>query len=529
MEKLLFLFYLLVGCSDHSIIKVETVDPEPLTPKIVVSPESIEYGHLVAGIETAADLITIVNAGDGLLEIDEIGIYGQTNFTFDRPISYNLENSEKVEFNVYYEPETFEEKSAYLYIISNDPDDPVVDIPIHGFGDAPVIDVNPTESDLGIVYLGCEETTLIEINNLGNMDLIIDSLDFWISPPNDFSLTNPILPLVVLPNGTETIEIPYAPEDLLADSAMVDINSNDPVDPKVTVDLDATSDYSEFITDSFEQASTRRVDILFVIDNSGSMGIFQTHLANNISAFMSAFALLNADYQIAVITTDNYNFQGQIITNTSPDPVAELSTQVQTGTYGSGHERGIFMSHEALQAGRDAGPGSAFLREDSSLVIVYVSDERDGYSYNWMNYALYIETLKSDKSQIIAHSVVGDYPSGCTYNNGSYTRNVMSGTGYHDIVNYFGGSNYSICALDWGQQLQSMAFSSVPVLSYKLSNDQIVEDTIEVKIEGQVSTAWWYNADNNEVSFNSTDAPEDGEIIQITYAVLGCQDEEVEE
>jgi len=508
---------------------VNTVESEPPVPSIVVSPESIDYGHLVAGLESLGDLVTIVNAGDGLLEIDDIGIYGQSNFTFDRPSSYDLENSEKVEFNVYYEPETFEEKSAFLYIVSNDPDNPVVEIPIHGYGDAPVIEVNPLETDRGVVYLGCEDVTFVEINNLGNMDLIIDSLDFWISPPNDFSLIQPVFPLVVSPGSTEVIEAIYAPEDLISDIAMIDINSNDPVEPQVTVDLAATSDYSGFITDSFEQASTRRVDILFVIDNSGSMNIFQTHLANNMNAFMNAFTSLNADYQIAVITTDNYNFQGPMVTNASTNPVSELSAQVLTGTNGSGFERGISMSYEALQSGRDAGPGSAFLREDSSLVIVYVSDERAGYSYNWMNYASYIETLKVDKNQIIAHSVVGDHPSGCSYNNGSYTRNVMSGIGYHDIVNHFGGSNYSICALDWGQQLQSMAFNSVPVLSYLLSSDGVIENTIEVKIEGQTTTAWWYNAENNEVNFNSADAPEDGEMIEITYASFDCQDEEIEE
>ena len=41
---------------------------------IVVSPESIEYGHLIAGLEILSDLVTIVNAGDGLLEIEDIGV-----------------------------------------------------------------------------------------------------------------------------------------------------------------------------------------------------------------------------------------------------------------------------------------------------------------------------------------------------------------------------------------------------------------------------------------------------------------------
>jgi len=525
MKKLLFLFYLLIGCSDHAIIKVETTEPVPESPSIVVSPESIEYGHLVAGVETLSDLVTIVNAGEATLEIEDIGIYGQTNFTFDRPIAYELENSEKVEFDVYYEPITFEEKNAFLYIKSNDPENPVVSIPLHGYGDAPVIEVDPVSTDRGTVALGCEDITDIRIKNLGNMDLVVDDVTLWVSPPNDFQLdSNMALPIIVPPNGEEIINALYIPEDLLSDSAMIDIDSNDPIEPIVTVDLVADSDYSEYIKDSFEQASTRRVDILFVIDNSGSMNVFQTHLSNNINIFMSAFAALNADYQIAVITTDNPSFRGQIITPSHPDPVSELASQVVTGTYGSGNERGLRMSHDALQPGADGGPGSVFLREDASLAIVYVSDERSAYHYLWQNYANYIESLKPAKEFIIAHSVVGDHPTGCYYNNNGYTRNVMFGDGYYDIVNHFGGTNYSICASDWGQQMQSMAFNSVPVLSYALSREGVVEDTIEVSIGGQINTNWWYSADNNEINFNSADAPEDGQVIEVNYAILGCQE-----
>ena len=70
-----------------------------------------------------------------------------------------------------------------------------------------------------------------------------------------------------------------------------------------------------------------------------------------------------------------------------------------------------------------------------------------------------------------------------------------------------------------------MAFNSVPLLSYALSDAGAIEETIEVKIGGQVSNVWWYNAENNEVNINSADAPADGEIIEITYAALDCQEE----
>ena len=38
-----------------------------------------------------------------------------------------------------------------------------------------------------------------------------------------------------------------------------------------------------------------------------------------------------------------------------------------------------------------------------------------------------------------------------------------------------------------------------------------------------------FSPESNEVNFNSADAPDDGEVIEITYAILGCQEEEIED
>ena len=56
--------------------------------------------------------------------------------------------------------------------------------------------------------------------------------------------------------------------------------------------VEISGDY--FITDTFEQSEINKVDILFVIDNSGSMGVFQSELSSNMNTFMNAEP--NVDY-----------------------------------------------------------------------------------------------------------------------------------------------------------------------------------------------------------------------------------------
>ena len=49
----------------------------------------------------------------------------------------------------------------------------------------------------------------------------------------------------------------------------------------------------------------RKVDILFVIDDSGSMGEEQAKLAANFAPFVATLEEAGADYRIAVTTTDD--------------------------------------------------------------------------------------------------------------------------------------------------------------------------------------------------------------------------------
>ncbi|MFN8845821.1 MAG: hypothetical protein ACK5W9_03130, partial [Bdellovibrionales bacterium] len=48
------------------------------------------------------------------------------------------------------------------------------------------------------------------------------------------------------------------------------------------------------------------IDILWVIDNSGSMNSSQTNLASNFGAFIQDFITLNYDFRMAVTTSDTW-------------------------------------------------------------------------------------------------------------------------------------------------------------------------------------------------------------------------------
>ena len=171
-----------------------------------------------------------------------------------------------------------------------------------------------------------------------------------------------------------------------------------------------------------------------------------------------------------------------------------------------------------------AAPGGDFFREDAKLVVIFVSDERDQSIGGWISYKPFFDNIKP-AGDFVPFAVIGDEPSGCAYSYGSGTRNADFGEGYWDMVQDYGGDWYSICAADWGVQLQSLANQVTERRSFALDEPDPIEETIEVKVNGQVTTEWVYDVALNSVVFNEGHVPSEGQTITIDYALWGCDSE----
>ena len=283
-------------------------------------------------------------------------------------------------------------------------------------------------------------------------------------------------------------------------------------------------DVEQWYSEQWHQDEVPILDVLWVIDNSGSMMPFQTNLSTNIGSFMTAFINTGADYRMAVITTDRWTF-GTIIDQTHPDPEATLSNLVVTGVMGSAYEKGIEMAHRALQNtdyDTGAAPGTSFWRNDATLVVIYVSDEPDFSIGTWTAYTSFFDTLKPNVDMMLHFGVIGDYPSGCTWSNGLYHRNVGFGSGYYDMTQRYNGDWYSICATDWGNQMQDLANTVTVRSTFELEEDDPIESSIIVSVNGQNTTGWTYDPVTNSVVFDENSVPEPSQTITIEYGIWGC-------
>jgi hypothetical protein len=154
------------------------------------------------------------------------------------------------------------------------------------------------------------------------------------------------------------------------------------------------------------------VDILFVIDSSGSMGDNQQSLINSFAGFVTAIKdklQYAKSYHVGVVTTDDYYYNkagcqkiGSLVTQTGgpessssvcgpyssgkpymdetePDLAGKFACAAKVGAGGSDDERVARALLDATNPGNNA-PGACndgFSRPDSLLVIVIVTDEDD--------------------------------------------------------------------------------------------------------------------------------------------------------
>jgi hypothetical protein len=520
---------LFAGCSDYklSVIPEET-EPPVLSPEIEVTPEEHSFGAIDANGYGDQVIINISNIGSDTLVLDGAFLLsGNSTFTLSQLSVSTLEPGDSTELAVTYNPDTYQSNNDVVSILSNDEDEPDTRVPIGGSGDAPVIEVSPEYYDFGAIYLGCDDTLEVIIENVGNTSLEINDIEYFATVPVDFGLSDyeyehGPLPWAMAPGESISLIVDYIPLDILDDSAYIEISSNDPMTPVATADHDAIGDYESYVVDNFEQDGMATTDILFVIDNSGSMYSNQVNFKNNFDSFIAVFSSAGVDYQIAFITTDSEHFvNGTVVTSASADPITEVGDIVDSiGTTGSPMERGLHYSYLATQPGGDAGIGSSFLRTDAKLAVIYVSDEPDWSTayVTTSEVSSHLAGLKSSSSMVTAHAVAGDYPSGCSTNGGA-----QFGDGYYDVVNDLGGTFMSICASDWGTQMDTLARETMALMDFPLSGEPI-EDTIEVYVDGAISADWTYSSSSNSVTF--TVAPADGSLIDISYAVWAdCEDE----
>ena len=207
-------------------------------PDISVSPLSRDYGDVP--VNTGHILsISITNEGPAELVVYSMALNGSNGFSI---VSENrlgaLAYSESEEVRVQFQPHTSGLKRDSLRVVSNDPDENPVIIPLSGRGIEPDIAVSPTLLDFGGVPVVTSTSDAITITNQGNADLVIDSTR--IIGSDAFLITDQSGPLTIQPSDKQELGVAFHPQSTGPKTATMHIYSNDINETLVDVSLHGT-------------------------------------------------------------------------------------------------------------------------------------------------------------------------------------------------------------------------------------------------------------------------------------------------
>lgn len=268
------------------------------------------------------------------------------------------------------------------------------------------------------------------------------------------------------------------------------------------------------VEDSFtQQVGNNKVDILWVVDNSGSMKQEQAALADNFSTFIQEFINKDVDFKMAIATTDNNGepvagsmqaLNKQALLNDQAQFIADFKSMIKVGLSGSGTEKGLESSEKFTN-----NYATTYFRPDAYYIVVYVSDEKD---HSTKETSQYLNTLKSWKTSpdlVRAYSIVNMNPS---YAPGYARYDYMSTNtnGYTKDIN----NDFYQTLLTMGENIAQLS------LSFVLSQKVTKVDSLTVSVEGvKLTSGWTFDTSSNAIVFGENNSPPAGSSITVKYKV----------
>jgi hypothetical protein len=266
--------------------------------------------------------------------------------------------------------------------------------------------------------------------------------------------------------------------------------------------------------------TSKQVDLLFVVDNSGSMLNHQNNLVKNIPNLVNQ--LSGFDMHAAVITADmdgaycsaaqselcGGRFFNGFVTNNDPDYLNKLQNNITgVGVNGSGNESLFDATIAALSPPLSTTDNKGFLRDTAQLVIIFLTDAEDQSSLPVSEFIKSLKALKTDPAMIYIAAIY--IPSNATVQTNCSRDSSELPVKFEEALKEFSAFKLNICE-DYGPQFQTI--SSVlgkdapifdrsirlPVAPLSLNSVHVNYGNTEL-VRGDLDFGWIYNSNLNSI------------------------------
>jgi hypothetical protein len=273
------------------------------------------------------------------------------------------------------------------------------------------------------------------------------------------------------------------------------------------------------------------VDILWVIDNSGSMYNHQQNVISNTALFMSQFVQASSgntlNWKMGLVSTDKSDRPfvgftvGDELSSSTPGNVANFQAAVnRLGTSGTYLEEGFDPLLGALRGFPN------FVRPNSTLAVIFVTDAQEQGGMSVPDVLAELSKFKAISSTV-SYGIFWTADLGCGKNPGEGDWN-LSGSRYGEFIQATSGKTYPLCARDFGKNLADLGKDLVSRITApklflesrpRVSTLKVLYQGVELKagLPGR-GGVWYYASELNAIVFHDlTFAPGDDEEVQVIY------------
>lgn len=495
---------------------------------------SVDFGAVSMQQGSVEHVFRLRNDGDAECVLSEVALSaGSQDLTLEYDNPYPLQPGQIGELYLSYSPTQNGPDHGTLRILSNDPQSPVVEVPIQGLGEAPSLTLALQEEPES-VYLGCVQERVLVALNQGDEPLRLDSVALNMGP--DFAWTEQAdllraqLPVELEPGESLLFGLRFEPHSLDgAQEGAIQVQSNDPEEPVRVLTLKGTAEpYAEH-KQSTELPLQRQTDLLIVLDWSSSEDQIRA-LSTAFPTFRAALEAENLDYHLAVVVEDTgcvVGGQGPIHSGLSAEAQwTRFETQSCTTAQGPDACPGLgryiksaftLASNAASMENTSAGGcNEGLFRDNAELHILSVSNQSEESLESTAVHLARLQALRDRPENVVLHGLGGLPPSGCE-NAEFYDR-------YFQATELSGGIFRDYCDPDMATHLQAFAQAVVPTLDPFALEAPPIPETLVVLVDGEeMAGGWSLDLKSNALSFDVEPAPGSAVEIRYTSAPEACE------
>ncbi len=500
-----------------------------------VSPTSLAFGAVRLG-STARRFGTLTNSGTGRCAAALVGLQSQltggaaSGFAVPTTTTSTIVGPRSsVELPVDFSPTAARNASDTLILQLSNPTTPLLNVALGGTGYDGALAIEPRDVDFGRVPIGCDTGIArpITLRNTGRTGaLSVARIALRAGSSTALSVQAPATPLSIPAGGALSFDVSIQPTAAGSALGIVEVELTGGPTFFVGVGGIGATDATNVV--AVDPQPERRLDVLFVVDDSSSMAEEQQRLAAIAGGLVDRADASRHDIQLGVITMDGrvpnvgrLSGMPAVLDRGVSDRRTALATRLAPGTTGPAAEQGLLAATTAVtDAALLSGANAGFLRPDGELILVVLSDADDESPMPVTSYLGQLRGRPTGAARVVVHAISGG-STGCLATN----TNAAPTPRWSQAVTDTGGAQLSICEQDFAGLAGALADAVFgPARNEVQLGSPPTPGTLEVQVSGAVlppgsaaDPAYWVDYAGGRVVFPPARTPLAAASISVRY------------